>query len=125
MQLIILIPLISLVGIAGEMYLLHQIFTHPAGGWANVPWTNLLTYYVLTLTPYLGMLFWYVTVLGSESRVSLVFRYSVIVSVVGVLFSTIALRQYGHATPLFVLAGLIGQWAAIVRGLVRARRSVQ
>jgi hypothetical protein len=119
----ILIPIILLVGIIGEIYFLHRIFTHPAGGWENVPWTNLLSYYLMASTPYLAMLSWYVKVLGSESRVALVFRYSVIITAFGVLFSIIALRQYGHATPLFMLTGLVAQWVAIVRGLVRAKHA--
>ena len=106
----ILLTLIAATG-AAELALLSKIAAHPAGtGDATGEVFNFfVTWAALPLVACLfaGVL------LVRRGRVVPLAGYSVALGL-GVLFAVIALAQYGHATPGFLLLALISQFGLVV-----------
>ncbi len=112
---------IAIVGVMTELYLLDNIFTHPAGGWEGAPASTLLAYKAGATIPYLVLAVWSLASRAEGKRKNAL-RYSIFVTVIGIVLVFLGLRQYGHATPLFLFTGYVGQWVALAVGITVGRK---
>jgi hypothetical protein len=119
MKLSIATVVVALISSAVELTFLHAIFTHPAGGPDGSSNFTRWAYYAVALIPYASIIAW---AIGAPCSVKRKWFYrSVIVGLIGIALALIALRQYGHATPVLLLLGYIAQWVVIGLGVMDGR----
>jgi len=113
---------LCLLGLAGELLILREILYHPAGGWPETSWLNWAANGGTSSLPYAAAIIWSIFFAKERVVAILALRTSALVSVIGVFFAFVALRQYGHATPFLLIIGFAGQWVSIAVGLFQATR---
>jgi hypothetical protein len=83
---------------------------------------GLVVFQSMALLPFLTIAIWALAILKGTSVDGLALRQAMAIGIIGLVFAGIAFRQYGHATPLFLVIGYCAQWLAIIRGFLKARR---
>ena len=110
-----------LLGVAAvlEFLLLPRIVFHQAGGWGG---PEAIYPYVIAwaAVPFAWSAVLLVTIMARRLAPARVTTPFVVVAVAGPLLAYIALAQYGHATPLFMLIGLGIQCIALFVATFRA-----
>jgi hypothetical protein len=96
-----------------EILLLYAIFSHPAGG-RTTSMALLVKFLGIASFPFLFFLF--ENRVGSNSQgYSRSLSYLFKLSIIGVLFCLIALKNYSHSTPGIMMLGYIIQWIIVLR----------
>ena len=117
-----LITVVALTTAAAlEATLLQRIVEHPGGGTtdAAAAFRYLFGWALIPLVVALGVASVAARRLRPE-RYPL--RVLLFVAAVGPLLTFIALSQYSHATPGFLLLGFLGQWIGVIIAAVRVYR---
>jgi len=125
-KLIVLVPNLLLAGAAFsiEGFLLHAILAHPAAGSGNVPVSLFAKFLGFASAPFLAAL-WICTVDTAASRVAFLQKHLIVLSIIGIGFCFLALRQFSHATPGFLMLGYAGQWAVVVWQVLSSYRNTK
>ncbi|WP_427912854.1 hypothetical protein ACPWT1_19850 [Ramlibacter sp. MMS24-I3-19] len=118
-SLLILAPMIAAAA-AIESIVLGRIAVHPAGGGDETG--NVFRFFVSWASLPLATCLGAAVLLARFGRVVPVARYAVALGL-GVLLVVVALAQYGHATPGFLMLALVGQFGLVVAASWRAWRS--
>lgn len=105
--------LIAGLALAIEAFLLSEILSHPAGGGDHTPML-LWKFLAIASMPYFAF-FAVCTLATKPSWKHPPQFYMLMLSMAGVIFCFLALRQYGHATPGFLMVGYASQWLVISR----------
>jgi len=104
-----------------EFTMLQRIVFHQAGGWGNAEeaFVHLVAWAAIPFGA-IGLLF---IAAALWHRVHCIPTIPVLgLAVAGPLFAYIGLAQYGHATPLFMLIGLVLQCLAVLVASFRTAR---
>lgn len=95
-----------------EMYLLREILLHPAGR-GEMASMLLWKFLAIAAIPYIIFFALCVTAKKRLGKYPTQF-YMFILSILGVISCFLALRQYSHATPGFLMVGYVSQWLVIL-----------
>jgi len=106
------------IAATAEAILLARILTHPASGGIVEPHA-LESLVAWAFAPLVAA---GVTVLSFRRRKCVPFRAVLFICFVGPILGFIALRQYSHASPGFLLVAFVAQWVAVA---VAARSSLR
>ena len=106
--------LLVFIAFAIEALLLNKILSHPAGGGSQVATSLLGKFLAVASVPYFVFFAIYMVV-SKHTRKPHPQLYLLTLSLLGVMFCLLALRQYGHSTPGFLMVGYACQWLVILR----------
>ena len=107
--------LFASIVIAGvlEAMLLRRIVFHQAGGWAT-PNETFVTLLVWAVVPLVAAAAFIAIALISRRSLSRITRATSVAAIAGPLFGYIALAQYSHSTPAFMMVGFAVQCIAVL-----------
>jgi O-antigen/teichoic acid export membrane protein len=108
-----LIFAICLLGFIVEAFLLNAIVTHPASSQSNSDGNVLFKFLTIAALPYLFFVAPSILKNNIDKQNRKLFS-ACYLTILGVVFGLLALRQYGHATPGFLFFGYVWQWLIIV-----------
>jgi hypothetical protein len=96
-----------------EAILLRRIVFHQAGGWAT-PNETFVTLLVWAAVPLVAAAVFVALALMTRKPLSRITRATAVVAIAGPLFGYIALAQYSHSTPGFMMVGFAVQCVAVL-----------
>jgi hypothetical protein len=105
--------ILAFVAFSLEVFFLHAILFHPAAG-RDVSASLVMEFLVFASLPFIASLVIYIV--GTSSYwAGFLQNDLVVISIIGVVFCFIALRQYSHATPGLLMLGYAIQWIMVIR----------
>lgn len=117
------IQICILIGLSILAFICVKIFTHPGGGWGfEGLWTEYIALFFFLCAVFVPLL-WFLRAIAKYQS-PLIYGLSVASATLIVGFFGLALLEYGHGTPLFMLIGVSSSWGCWMVALRKAKASV-
>src|SRR4051812_13953099 len=110
-----------LIGAVADVYFLHAVVFHRAGGWPN-PSGSFFQVVAMGMVPFAWAALFLGALIVWRRDASWPLSLFIKIAVLGPLFSSIALAQYSHSSPGFILVGIVWQTAVLTRASYRLAR---